>query len=375
MLGKYTAQSENETLTITSLLDGSQTNIKSTNKHYSKFIEAAKEKRIINYNKSGRVTICADYGNDYKNSSSSTAATPKTTYKTSQLLKTMEELNIDTAALQPIKTNTAFDKFCSTEGGFLPGTNIMAAGAAGSGKTTLLLQLLEGAQKNGSKVLFISCEMGRLDLARYIKRFPNWSKLPILFLNEFSDNCPKEIVEQVLSEGWDLILTDSYTELNDAVKESCQWTRSATEKWILDLMTKNNEGNNKAKIFTTFCTILQQTKGGNFVGSNKLKHMTSAMMDIKFENGLNSGPRFMEFTKNRCGNVGDKLYFNIGDYGLTIDEERYQRELEYNKIISENSADDTSWDEIFESNKAGSSIASNVSSASSLSAAAASPTI
>ena len=336
-------------LTIKSIEGGKVQYITPENKHFAKITRAGKEKLIVNFNPSGRVTTTKTGALAAYNSikSSETALEPIKKFNPKDAITTMAKLNIDPNSLQPIQTGTIFDKFMSNDGGFLPGTNVMAAGAPGVGKTTVLLELLEGAQKNGHKVLFISAEMNKMDMARYSKRFPNWSNLPILFLNEFTDDCPKEVVEEVINEGWDLILTDSYTEVNDTVKESCNLTRSKTEKWFLDLMISNNEGNNKSKTYTTFITILQLSKGGTFVGSNKLKHMTSAMMDINWEGGENSGQRYMEFTKNRCGMVGQKLYYKLGET-VQLDEERFVKELEYKKILEdEKSLNDFDWDEIF----------------------------
>tara|TARA_Y100000593_G_C4252892_1_gene308094 strand:+ start:55 stop:1128 length:1074 start_codon:yes stop_codon:yes gene_type:complete len=318
--------------------------IPADDKYYTKVQQAGKLKRTINYTQSGRVTTSKDYKGHYNKAVTKSKAKK---FNASKALTTMAELNIDADSLRPIVTGTIFDKFMSNEGGFLPGTNVMAAGAPGVGKTTVLLELLDGAQKNGHKVLFISAEMNKMDMARYMKRFPNWKDLPILFLNEFADECPQCVVESVIDEGWDLILTDSYTEVNDTVKEACNLTRSKTEKWFLDLMIKNNEGKNKTKTFTTFVTILQLSKGGTFVGSNKLKHMTSAMMDINWEGGENSGQRYMEFTKNRCGMVGQKLYYTLGE-GVSLDGDRFIKELEYKKILEEeNKLNDFDWDDVF----------------------------
>ena len=336
-------------LTIKSIEGGTTKYITPENKHFAKITKAGKEKLIVNFNLSGRVTTTKTGAQAAYNSITSKEQTlkPIKPFNPKNALTTMADLNIDPNSLVPIQTGTIFDKFMSNEGGFLPGTNVMAAGAPGVGKTTLLLELLEGAQKKGAKVLFISAEMNKMDMARYTKRFPNWNSLPILFLNEFTDECPKEVVESVINEGWDLILTDSYTEVNDTVKESCGLTRSKTEKWFLDLMIQNNEGKNKTKTFTTFVTILQLSKGGTFVGSNKLKHMTSAMMDINWEGGENSGQRYMEFTKNRCGMVGQKLYYKLGET-VQLDESRFQKELEYKKILEEEGeSNDFDWDEIF----------------------------
>lgn len=267
-----------------------------------------------------------DYQGHYKSTSS-----PK---KLKVSLSKLDDLNIDQSLFKPMATNTPFDKFVSQEGGFMPGSNIMAAGAPGIGKTTVLLDLLANLHEQGKRVLFISAEMSQIDMARYLQRFPNWGQLPILFLADYTDNCPKTVIESVLNQGWDLVLTDSYTEVNDTVKEACQLTRGKTEKWFLDLMIANNKGKNKDKIYTTFVTILQLSKGGQFVGSNKLKHMTTSMMQLDWDGQENSGRRYMEFSKNRVGQVGKKLYFDL-EGGVSFDEARYARDLFNDQIVQE----------------------------------------
>jgi len=267
-----------------------------------------------------------DYQGHYKATSS-----PK---KLKVSLSKLDDLNIDQSLFKPMATNTPFDKFVSQEGGFMPGSNIMAAGAPGIGKTTVLLDLLANLHQQGKKVLFISAEMSQIDMARYLQRFPNWGQLPILFLADYTDDCPKTVIEQVLNQGWDLVLTDSYTEVNDSVKEACGLTRGKTEKWFLDLMIQNNKGKNKDKVYTTFVTILQLSKGGQFVGSNKLKHMTTSMMQLDWDGQENSGRRYMEFSKNRVGQVGKKLYFDL-EGGVSFDEARYARDLFNDQIVQE----------------------------------------
>lgn len=203
-----------------------------------------------------------------------------------------------------------------------------------SHNTTVLLELLSKLHEAGRKVLFISAEMNQIDLARYLKRFPNWGQLPILFLGDYSDSDPKLVIEKTLQQGWDVVLTDSYTEVNDTVKEESNMTRGKVEKWFLNLMSENNKGNNKGKLYTTFITILQMSKGGTFVGSNKLKHMTTSMMRLDWDGNENSGKRYMEFSKNRVGQVGKKLYFSL-DGGVQFDEARYSRDLFNDEIVAE----------------------------------------
>lgn len=285
------------------------------------------EGRIIKMN-NGKFTSTKDYRNHYAKTA------PKKPVKPLNIQFTkLDDLQIDDSLFSPMQTDTIVDKFVSNDGGFLPGTNIMAAGAPGVGKTTVLLEMLSKLHANGKKVLFISAEMSQIDMARYLKRFPNWGQLPILFLGDYVDECPKAVVESALNQGWDLILTDSYTEVNDTVKEACNLTRSKTEKWFLDLMIKHNKGGNATKTYTCFVTILQLSKGGQFVGSNKLKHMTTSMLHLDWEGGEN-GRRYMEFSKNRCGQVGKKLYFSIQD-GVDFNQARWERDLINDQLVEE----------------------------------------
>lgn len=294
--------------------------------------------RIVNVTLSGRWTSSADYENRYGMGQASRGAkeiinTPKIPKAPVVInLTRLDDLKIDESLFTTMKTGTVFDQFCSTEGGFLPGTNVNIAGSPGVGKTTVLLELLSKLQLAGKKVLFISAEMNQIDMARYLKRFPQWGQLPIMFLGDYTEDCPKEALESVLNQGWDIVLTDSYTEVNDSIKEACGLTRGKTEKWFLDTMDKHNKAENAASKHTTFMTILQLSKGGVFVGSNKLAHMATAMMSIQWDGSENSGKRYMEFSKNRTGMVNKKLYFDLNE-GVNFDSSRFTRDLLNDEVL------------------------------------------
>ncbi len=292
--------------------------------------------RVVNIN-GNRWTSMQDYYNYYGTNTKTPKASPEASTPKKPVtinLTRLDDLNINPDLFQPMLTGTVLDKFLSQEGGFLPGSNIMAAGAPGVGKTTVLLEMLALLHAQGKKVLFISAEMNQVDMARYLKRFPNWGQLPILFLADYTDLDPKQVIEQTLNQGWDLVLTDSYTEVNDTVKEESNMSRGKTEKWFLDLMSNHNKGQNQQGLYTTFVTILQLSKGGNFVGSNKLKHMTTSMMKLDWEGAENGGRRYMEFSKNRLGQVGKKLYFTL-EAGVQFDEARYVRDLFNDELVAE----------------------------------------
>ena len=58
------------------------------------------------------------------------------------------------------------------------------------------------------------------------------------------------------------------------------------------------------------------------------------MMELNWKGGENSTQRYMEFSKNRLGPVGQKMYFNF-DNGVTFDQARYQRDLLNDAMLAE----------------------------------------
>jgi DNA repair protein RadA/Sms len=222
----------------------------------------------------------------------------------------MKDVKFNDDLFIPIKTKTIVDSVLSTEGGLFPGTNTVVIGDPGVGKSTVLLDWIADMQKQGKKVLFISGEMNDIDMYGYVKRFPKFGSLPILFMQDYN-NCPKQAVEQVLNQGYDIVLMDSWAEVTAMVKDQMGWARNKVESWLLDLLEKHNKANNKANKNTAFICIQQMTKQGEFAGSNRIKHMTTAMAALRFDGRGRDAERYLEFEKNRRGSLGDKIYFSL----------------------------------------------------------------
>ena len=225
------------------------------------------------------------------------------------------------------KTNTPLDGLFSIDGGVPKATNWMVVGDPGVGKSTVTLDIIANAKKSGSKVLFISAEMSPVDLKLYVDRYPKFGDLDIFFPQEIADDeSPKAILEEVLNDGYDIVLIDSFIELQATIQESDRMTRNRAEKWLLDLMYQQNLGQNKGKKYTSFLNIQQVNKGGTFVGSNKLKHMTTGMMEIRFVDQITQDERYVVFSKNRRGHVGKQMFFNLAATGdVTYDTERFKK--------------------------------------------------
>ena len=103
----------------------------------------------------------------------------------------MKDVTFNDDLFIPMKTKTIVDSVLSTEGGVFPGTNTVVIGDPGVGKSTVLLDWIANMQYQGKKVLFISGEMNDIDMYGYVKRFPKFGKLPIMFMQEYND-CPNK---------------------------------------------------------------------------------------------------------------------------------------------------------------------------------------
>ncbi len=220
----------------------------------------------------------------------------------------MDDFKFNPDLFVPMKTNKKIDNILSSEGGLMKGTNVAFVGDPGVGKTTVLLDILADLQNNGHKTLFISGEMTQIDMVGMVKRFPKFGKLPILFMGDWIEKDPLVILKSILSEGWDSVLVDSFAELAVAVCDFHGGTMKNAETQLLNLFEKHNKAENINKVNTCFMIIQQVTKGGEFAGSNRFKHMITAMAHMKF---TPEGSRAIWFSKNRRGGEMNKLHFSL----------------------------------------------------------------
>lgn len=220
------------------------------------------------------------------------------------------ELSFKEDLFRPMKTNSEIDVILSSDGGVMPGTNMILVGGPGSGKTTVALDVVSSLTQQGYKCLFVSGEMDEIGYYKYCRRIPKFSCVQTLFLKNYHENV-KETLEYVFDEGYDVIVIDSIAEVLEMVKDTYNVSYGAAESWFLSLQDKNKKGTNKNNYYTTFINIQQVTKAGDFTGSNRLKHMTEAMAHItKNSDGTE---RSIHFSKNRDCDKDFKLYFSISN--------------------------------------------------------------
>ena len=228
----------------------------------------------------------------------------------------LNNLDIDSKMMETMRSGLSVDKLISHEGGVPCATNIMCIGDPGVGKTTVLLDILASIQNKGRKCLFISGEMGKKQMFKYTERFKQFGVVQTLFIQDYLDYNTKDVIEQSINIGWDLILIDSAAEIIDGVRDDNNWDRKMAESWLVDLCMKNNKGENKENKYTSFMLIQQITKNGSHVGSNKLKHMVDAAMEIRKETEGDGGRSYITFSKNRNGQVDTKMYFELSNNSI-----------------------------------------------------------
>lgn len=244
----------------------------------------------------------------------------------------MDEVRLNHSQLQPLMANNLLDEFFSFKGGIPAATSYMISGAPGVGKTTVILNELSELQNAGYKVLFISAEMTQTDMLEYVERFPLFGKIPMLFSSQL-DN-PKAAIEEALDEGFDAVLGDSIAEIISSIQADSTESKALIEKWLIDLIQKHNEADNEEKRHTTFFLINQVTKSGVFSGSNRIKHLLTGSLELKFADNNASGHRYMEFTKNRRGPVYKRLYYEFDVSGKVIlDEAQFKGDAEIEAIV------------------------------------------
>ena len=239
----------------------------------------------------------------------------------------LRDLNCPPEVFIPLKTGKFIDTVTSRKHGTMPATITVVVGEPGSGKTTLLVDKLASIEEKNpqKKCLYISSEMNPIDNMELAEELPQLMDVEGFYLAD--EENPKQAMEDILEEGWDYVILDSFMDVKDKVKDAdcCKMSSTATETWLIGLMIKHTKGQNESNKYTAFDVIQHITKGGTYAGSTKLKHNTTAMMYVRVDQQTNE--RYMVYVKNRRGDINKKLYIVKTEDGLDFNSKKYN-ELE-----------------------------------------------
>lgn len=244
----------------------------------------------------------------------------------------LKDIQWDPKMFTPLKTGTFLDEFVSTKGGWQPATNIMITGDPGIGKSSNMIEILTKIKELDptKKVAYISAEMEAEDFEEFLQFYPGLENIPILFLGEYlhEDKYPIwQVVQSFLNPGYDIVVLDSMIEIQMMIQEELNLPQKKGEAHMLKLMRRHNKGFNESKSYTCFLAIQQKNKSGQYVGSKRLEHMTTAFLQLLWD-PKDKGKRYMIFEKNRKGSVKHRLYYSFATDGIAYDAKRYQQEKE-----------------------------------------------
>lgn len=232
------------------------------------------------------------------------------------------------------KTGKKLDELFSDHedgGGLYGGTVNIVVGESGVGKSTVLLDMLASIKKNDPdcKILYVSSEMTRNDILFYYKKTPAIAKVPTLLLMDYVKTGQlDQVLRQTFNDGHHIIVLDSYQDVVVKLKEVQKWKSTFAESWLTNMMIDAAE-----KQGTAVLAIQHMTKGGKYVGSTYLKHATTAMLEMMFDD---AGLRYIMFSKNRRGgsNVNKRLYFTLEKEtgNILYDKDRFDETEELRDI-------------------------------------------
>jgi DNA repair protein RadA/Sms len=197
--------------------------------------------------------------------------------------------------------------------GFTPSQVILFTGTPGAGKTTMLLTMADRLTKQGAVVVFNTAEESLFQVKLIAERlglksgFAVGQETHVPTLLKKCDALRKKNAAKPF-----FILVDSLQCMDDGHYNDGQINSRSAER-SLALITDWCKAN-----YTNAVVIGQVNKSGKMAGTQKLKHMVDAMMELSIEEKDEDlkGCRVLQTVKNRFGGCGHTFYLALEKAGF-----------------------------------------------------------
>lgn len=197
--------------------------------------------------------------------------------------------------------------------GFTPSQVILFTGTPGAGKTTMLLTLADRLTKQGAVVVFNTAEESLFQVKLIAERlglksgFAVGQETHVPSLLKKCDALRKKNAGKPF-----FILVDSLQCMDDGHYNDGQINSRSAER-SLALITDWCKAN-----YTNGIVIGQVNKSGKMAGTQKLKHMVDAMMELSIEEKDEDlrGCRVLQTVKNRFGGCGHTFFLSLDKAGF-----------------------------------------------------------
>lgn len=204
-----------------------------------------------------------------------------------------------------LTNNDLFDSFISKDKGFVIGSAIFLNGTSGAGKTTTMINIMKWLSPHITSLY--SREMKSHHVKHQLKKL-NMDEVKSAFISDKS-TCPyfDDYMEYINEIKPKFIVIDSLQVIvNEDFVESNKMTKDAAAIYVLNQLREWVSKNNAALIL-----IGHNTKDGDFEGKNTIKQLMDVHLEMVYDKNKNE--RYISASKNRKGDVGEKLFYEINE--------------------------------------------------------------
>lgn len=199
--------------------------------------------------------------------------------------------------------------------GFTPSQVVLFTGTPGAGKTTMTLTMADRLTKQGAVVVFNTAEESLFQVKLIAERLGLKSGFAVGQETHVPTLLQKCDELRAKNPGKPFFLmVDSLQCMDDGHYADGQ-TNSQSAVRALGLITDWCKSN-----YSNAMVIGQVTKDGKMAGSQKLKHMVDAMMELSIEEKDEDlrGCRVLQTVKNRFGGCGHTFYLSMEPKGFKV---------------------------------------------------------
>lgn len=221
-------------------------------------------------------------------------------------------IQVPDALRHKIKSGVDFIDAAMGGEGFTPSQAVLFTGTPGAGKTTMLLKLADSLTKQGAVVVFNTAEESLFQVKLVAERLNLRSGFAVGQETDIPVLLEKCEALRAKSPGKPFfLLVDSLQCMDDGKWEGL--TNSKTPERVLEMLTSWTK-----ETYSNVIVIGQVNKAGKMAGTQKLKHMVDAMIELTIEEKDEDlkGCRVLQTTKNRFGGAGHQIWLDLKKDGF-----------------------------------------------------------
>lgn len=223
------------------------------------------------------------------------------------------DISVPDALRNKVKSGVDFVDAAMGGEGFTPSQVVFFTGTPGAGKTTMLLKLADSLTKQGAVAVFNTAEESLFQVKLVAERLGLKSGFAVGQETHIPTLIKKCEMLRKKNPGKPFFLLVDSLQCMDDGKYADGGTNSKSAERVLEQVT-----NWAKETFSNAIVIGQVNKAGKMAGTQKLKHMVDAMIELSIEEKDEDlmGCRVLKTTKNRFGGAGHQIWLELKKEGF-----------------------------------------------------------